>query len=366
MSDRIRVGIVGTSLWDDTFHLPSLKSHPGADVAAICGRNRERAEEMAAKYGIPQVFADYRQMIKEGNLDAIVIASPDDLHFEMAMAALDAKLHLICEKPLALNADHARQMYEKAETAGVTHMTFFTWRWMPIAQRVKALIDEGYIGRPRSCEFHFLFSEGPDHSYRWRADPKRCHGVLSDAGSHMFDMARWLIGDIAAVSAHLSTFGTWLGLDGRPFDAANDDAIVLARFKDGAHGTFHLSIVANQGERGIEQRFVLFGEQGTLEVDLPFFGSATGGAILRGVRQGEEAFSNLAISDNPEEDTLYHQFLSAYAFDYIKAQPIGDRLFIDAVLAGEKVTPSLYDGWKAQQVVDAALKAHESGCWVSV
>jgi predicted dehydrogenase len=305
-------------------------------------------------------------MIAEGNLDAIIIAAPDDLHYEMTTAALDKKLHLVCEKPLALTADHALQMYEKAEAAGVTHMTFFTWRWMPIAQRVKALVDEGYIGRCRACEFHFLFSESSDHTYRWRADPKRCHGVLSDAGSHMFDMARWLVGDITAVSAHLATFGTYLGLDGMPMTAVNDDAIVLARFKDGAHGTFHLSIVVNQGERGIEQRFALFGDQGTLEVALPVFGSATGGAILRGVRQGETAFTNLVISDRPGEDALYHQFLLAYGNDWIKGRPIGDRSFIDAVLAGQKVTPSLYDGWKAQQVIDAALKSHETGCWVSV
>lgn len=366
MTDKIRVGIVGTSWWDDSFHLPSLKSHPGADVVAICGRNGERAAEMATKYDVPHVFTDYRKMILEGDLNAILIASPDDLHYEMAMDALDAKLHLICEKPLALNADHAREMYEKAEAAGVTHMTFFTWRWMPIAQRVKALIDEGYIGRPRSCEFHFLFNQGPDQSYRWRADPKRCHGVLSDAGSHMFDMARWLVGDVAAVSAHLSTFGTYLGLGGQPMDAVNDDAIVLARFNGGAHGTFHLSIVTNQAERAVSQRLAFFGDQGTLEAELPFLGSATGGAILRGMRQGEQAFMNLPISNVPEEDALHHQFLATYAFDYIKSQPIGDRLFIDAVLAGQKVTPSLYDGWKAQQIVDAALQSHEKGCWASV
>jgi predicted dehydrogenase len=366
MAHKVRVGVVGTSWWDDAFHLPSLKSHPQADVVAICGRNRERAIEMAGKYDISQVFTDYRQMIADGNLDAILIAAPDDLHYEMAMAALEAKLHLICEKPVALSAEHARQMYEKAEEVGVTHMTFFTWRWMPIAQRVKALIDDGHIGKIRSCEFHFLFSENPDQSYRWRADPKRCHGVLSDAGSHMFDMARWLVGDIAAVSAHLSTFGTYLDLDGQPFDAVNDDAIVLARFADGAHGTFHLSIVANQGERGIQQRVTVFGDQGTLEAELPFQGSATGGAVLRGVRKGEDAFTNLPLSAAPEEDALFHQHLLAYGLDYIKAQPIGDRMFIDAVLAGQKVTPSLYDGWKAQQVVDAALLSHRSGCWVTI
>jgi predicted dehydrogenase len=366
MSDRIRVGVISTSWWVDGYHLPGLTSHPQAQVVAICGRNSDRAAEVAAKYGVPNVFSDYRKMIDAGGLDAILVASPDDQHYAMAMDALEAKLHLICEKPLALTADEALRMYEKAEAAGVTHMTFFTFRWTPLMQRVKALIDEGYVGKIRSCEFHFLFSEGPDPSYRWRADPKRCHGVLSDAGSHMFDMARWLVGDFAAVSAHLATYGSYLGPDGQPFEAVNDDAVVLAKFEHGAHGTFHLSVATHQGERSIQQRYVFFGDQGTLEVEMPFVGSATGGAVLRGVRKGAEAFYNLPISEQPELDALYHRELFAHAFDAIRTQPIGDRLFIDAVLAGRKVAPSLYDGWKAQQVVDAALRSHESGCWVAV
>lgn len=196
--------------------------------------------------------------------------------------------------------------------------------------------------------------------------PKRCHGVLSDAGSHMFDMARWTVGEISAVSAHLGFFGTYLDQSGQPMAGTNDDAIVLAQFENGAHGTIHLSVVANQGERSIQQRFAFFGDAGTLEVEVPFFGSATGGAVLRGVRTGEPAFTNLPISDDPARDALCHQHAAAYLFDDFKTQPIGDRLFIDAVLAGVPVTPSLYDGWKAQQIVDAALQSHERGCWVNV
>ena len=137
MSSLVRVGVIGTSWWDENFHLPGLKSHPGADLVAICGRNKVRADEVAGKFEIPQVFTDYRKMIADAGLDAIVIASPDDLHNHMAMDALDARLHMICEKPLALTADHARQMYEKAEAAGVTHMTYFTFRGLPVMQRAE-------------------------------------------------------------------------------------------------------------------------------------------------------------------------------------------------------------------------------------
>ena len=115
MSEKVRVGIVGTSWWADAFHLPTLKSHPQAELAAICGRQRERAEEMARKYEVARVFTDYREMIEAGDLDALVVSTPDDSHHAITMAALDAGLHVLCEKPLALNAAHAREMYAKAE-----------------------------------------------------------------------------------------------------------------------------------------------------------------------------------------------------------------------------------------------------------
>src|SRR5688572_12502713 len=103
MSDQIRVGVVGTSGYADFMHLPSLKSHPRAAISAICGRNTERARELADKYGAPEVFGDWRALIAGGGLDALVVAAPDDLHAEITRAGLEAGLHVLCEKPLALN-----------------------------------------------------------------------------------------------------------------------------------------------------------------------------------------------------------------------------------------------------------------------
>lgn len=127
MTESIRVGIIGTSWWADEAHLPMLKADPRVELAAICGRNRERAQEMATKYEVPGVFTDYRDMISRGNLQAVVIATPDDEHYAMTMDALDAGLHVVCEKPLALRADHAKAMYEKGrserrETHDIFHL----------------------------------------------------------------------------------------------------------------------------------------------------------------------------------------------------------------------------------------------------
>ncbi|MCB0112179.1 MAG: Gfo/Idh/MocA family oxidoreductase, partial [Caldilineaceae bacterium] len=128
MTDRIRIGLIGTSGYAKLM-LHTLVNHADAEFAAICGRTRSRATELAAEYQIEQVFTDYHDMIKHGRLDGIMVAAPDDLHFEMTMAALDAGLHVLCEKPMALNIEQAQQMLEAAEQVGVKHMIEFSWRW---------------------------------------------------------------------------------------------------------------------------------------------------------------------------------------------------------------------------------------------
>ena len=90
MPDKVRIGLISTSWWAAGHHLPNLKSHPRAEVAAICGRNQERAEEMAGKYDIPSVYIDYRDMIEKAGLDAVLVAAPDDMHFAMTMAEVRA------------------------------------------------------------------------------------------------------------------------------------------------------------------------------------------------------------------------------------------------------------------------------------
>ncbi len=104
MIDKVRVGVVGTSWWADGMYLPALRSHPRADIAAICGRDQARAAKLAEKYGIPSIFADYAEMIERGKLDAVIVSVPDDLHYDVTMRALEAGLHVLCEKPFALTA----------------------------------------------------------------------------------------------------------------------------------------------------------------------------------------------------------------------------------------------------------------------
>ena len=201
MTNRVRVGVVGTSWWSDLMFLPSLKSHPQAEVAAICGRNPQRTEEMALKYAIPKSFADYRRMIREGDLQALVVATPDDLHYPIVLSALEAGLHVLCEKPLASTAAQAEEMVRAAEAAGVKHMVLFTWRWMPHFQHLHDLVAGGYIGRWYEAHFDYRSGYARAPEYAWRFDRRRANGCLGDLGSHMIDFARWTVGEIVKVSA---------------------------------------------------------------------------------------------------------------------------------------------------------------------
>ncbi len=361
MSDRIRIGFIGTSPWMDMSHLSIFHADPRAEMVAICGRNRERAQEIAIKFEIPDVFTSYQKMIEYGGLDAIVIGAPDDEHYAMTMSALDARLHVLCEKPLALNADDAKAMYEKAEAQGVRHMTFYTWRWMPHIRYMRELIDQGVVGRLYHCQFDFLMGFGRKREYRWRFDRKRANGILGDSGSHMFDLAHYLVGDIAKVNAHLAVHVEREPLPGQPLEQANDSAMAMLQFANGAQGVVQLSALARVEDPFLEQHVALHGDAGSIVADFAM-GS---GSRLR-VAKGTDPYEAVTIPAHflagvNASEPFITQFVPMFVH-----QPIGCRLFLNAILEQKPIVPSFYEGWKAVQVIDAAIASDESGQWVDV
>jgi predicted dehydrogenase len=281
----------------------------------------------------------------------------------MALAAIDAGLHVLCEKPLALNAADAKTMYERAEAKGLRHMTFYTWRWMPHYRAMYDLIQAGAVGRIYHCQFNFLMGFGRNKEYRWRFDRRRANGVLGDSGSHIFDLARYLVGDIARVSATLScNVRRDSAPDGQPVEPANDAAQLLLHFENGAYGTVQVSAVARIDDPILEQSIALHGEAGSLVAELRLGGT---GSQLR-VARGDEPFAPVTIPDRFLTGIDLQQPLADQLLSMFTQQPIGCRLFVDGIVENHPVVPSLYDGWKAQQVIDAALAAHESGHWVAM
>jgi len=203
-SNAVSVGVVGTSWWADAMHLPALASHPAANTVAICGRNRSNARRMADAWGIPQVFTDYREMIERADLDAIVISTPNSTHYPIAMKALDASLHVLCEKPIALTYAQAREMAETSQARGLKTLAPFTYSFMPTARYLKELIDGGYLGNPYHLNMRYYTGFAREGDYRWRFDKRIAGaGVIGDLGSHFLYLAEWFFGDIEALTCRL-------------------------------------------------------------------------------------------------------------------------------------------------------------------
>lgn len=359
MVANARIGIIGTSWWTSLMYLPALKSHAGAEIAAICGRDVERAQTLAKEQGIPRVYGDYREMLSDGGLDGVIVSTPDDQHREMTLAAISAGLNVLCEKPMALNGADAAEMYEAARTADILHMVMFTWRWQPCFQYLKALVDEGYVGKLYRAQFAYNSGSWLDDKYEWRRDGERANGILGDVGSHMIDMTRWVIGDdIVSVSADAPNLMHRTALAGR---AANTDvAHLTVKFGNGGQGIIDATALAHQGDNAFRITARLDGADGSLEVVCALFGSAPE-VRVRGVRSGEAVVRELEI---PERYLAGHDPADPLAV--YSRNSVGARLFVDAIRGGFRPDPGFEAGLAVQRVIDAALQSHRERRWVDV
>lgn len=355
MTDKIRIGVIGTSGYTSRL-LSMLATSEDAEIAAICGRTRARADEMATRFQIAQVFTDYNAMIKSGRLDGVIVASPDDLHYPMVMAALKAKLHVLCEKPLGLTVAEAQAMYEAAEEAGVKHLIEFTVRWMPHSRYLHQLVQEGYIGRATHYTFHHFGDRALDDGYEWRWDAARSLGQLGDTGSHTIALALWLGGDIRSVSAHLASFSQRLNPEGQSLVGANESAQLIIDFADGAHGVIQLNQRVHMGERGRDYRAELNGEAGRVEVDWWWGSNGSGQVVMRGVRRGETAFQRLQIPEEILQGVDPGDIMGVF-YKHL----VGPRLFVDAIRRDYQPEPGFDVGVKVQKVLNAALESHQTG-----
>lgn len=335
MANRVRVGVIGTSPFAEILHLEYLAADDRAELAAIFGRDRARAEEVARKYGIARVFSDWRELLDRAELD------------------------VLCEKPLANTAQQAREPYETAERERVKHMTMFTSRWLQGFRHARRLVEDGYVVRLYHATFRQFVGGARQPLYRWRRDARRGNGVLADFGSHKIDMARWLCGDIVAVAASADAYTTRPGPDGEAVldTPANDAALLVVRFADGAQGSIHVSSVAHTAQGGQAQVNELHGEDGTLEISQ---------TAVRGARGDEKAIGTLELPPDLIGGVDLSRPLLEWAREYFLTQPVGDRAFLEAIVSDRPAAPSFYDGWKAQEVIDAALESSRTGRWVTI
>lgn len=354
--DKVRIGLISSSWWQDFMFVPSLKSHPKAEIVAVSSRSPEPLAAFASKHGIANTFADYRKMLTSGLIDAVVVGAPDDLHKEMALAALDAGLHVLCEKPLALNAADATEMTERAKARGVKHMVYYTWRWQPPFQYLKQLIEDGWFGRILRGQFSFIGAWGLGREYQWRHDGKRANGVLGDLGSHMVDLSRWMLGDVERLTAHLPILIDRSGFGGDV--PGSDTAHLICEFRSGAQGVIDATTIATVD--GVRILVRIDGEDGSIEIAYIPQGPNIG-VTVRGMRKGDAAIVPMEIPAKYFAGYDITDTLGPY-----RTQPVGARLFLDAIVGDFTPEPGFEVGLANQRVIDAAMLSHRERRWVDL
>jgi predicted dehydrogenase len=363
MQQTVRVGLVGTSWWADAMYLPALADHPLGQVVAVCGRDLDRARAVAETWSIPNAYNDWNAMLDSGEVDAVIVAAPNETHYEISMAALERGFPVLCEKPLGMTVAEAHEMADSARQRDAITLVPFTYRFMPTNQFVKGLIADGYVGRPYHLSMRYFAGYARDSAYAWRFDEAKAgSGILGDLGSHWLDMARWFLGEVSAVSAHSDCF---VDRDPRPdgssYTQLEDSAVILARFQSGASATLEVRAVCWEGTPfGQIHELDLHGSEGTLHA-LNDWDTVQ---EVRGVRAGERGPAKpLPIPDSAWSGAPRDRVHDTYRHIFRRTEAM-TRGWVTAIAEGRKVEPDFATGARVQELVAAAVtSAATDGSW---
>ncbi len=355
----INVGIVGTSWWADEMYLPALKNHPEAKVVAVCGRDPLRTQQFAEKWGVPDFYHDYQALITSGKIEALIVAALNETHYPITMAALDAGLHVLCEKPLAITYAQAQEMTEKAAAAGVNTMVAFTHRYMPTTRYLRQLLDSGYIGKPYTLNMRYYSGGARKPGYKWKNDKSRPGaGVLYDLGSHWLHLARWFYGEITGLTCYMDAILTHEG-----HESADDMATMTVKFANGAMGILTVGRLGWEGNKpGQTQQMDFHGSDGTLYLTLDWDTVQQ----IRGVKDGSMGVEVLPVPESIWQGARRDTVMNTRD-DVFYTQNVMAREFFSDIAAGRPSYPDFAEGARVQQLIEAAVHSAVNGCcWVRV
>jgi predicted dehydrogenase len=374
MSKPLRIGLVGYGFMGRT-HSNAYRRVPNffdsdlqPQLTAVCGRNPEKLAEFARRWAYESTEQNWEALVARKDIDVIDIATPNNTHAEIAIAAAQAGKIVLCEKPLSTDLAQAIRMVEAVEKAGVPNMVWYNYRRVPAVTLAKQLIDEGRLGRIFHYRAKFLqdwtisqdVPQGGQALWRLDADAAGS-GVTGDLLAHCIDTALWLNGHIDKVAATTETFikqrqhtGT-----GKMEEVRIDDASAfLARFENGSLGTFEATRYA-RGHKAL-YTFEINGEHASIAWDLhdlhrlQYFEHRDAGK-LRGWR-------SIHVTDN-DHPYMQHWWVPGLQIGY-------EHTFVHQVadllqgLAENKVPgPSFRDALATEYVIDAVLKSAKNESW---
>ena len=340
-------------------------------LKTICARNPERLQAFKETWGYESTATDWRSLIERDDIDLIDIASPNDTHAEIAIAAAKAGKMVMCEKPLGRNAIESEAIVAAVEANGVPNMVWYNYRRVPAVTLAKQLIDEGRLGRIFHYRAKFLqdwtistdLPQGGEGL--WRLDVNVAgSGVTGDLLAHCIDTAMWLNGPINEVSAMTETFikSRKHNLTGKDEPVGIDDAsLFLARFGNGSLATFEATRYA-RGHKAL-YTFEINGENASIAWDLhdlhriQYFDHRDE-AALRG-------WKSIHVTDR-EHPYMKHWWVPGLqiGYEHTFIHQVAD--FLEGLGAGKPAAPTFRDGLLTEDVTDAVLKSARNKTWETV
>lgn len=383
---RIGIGMVGYAFmgvahsqgWRNarSFFDPALVP----DLVAVGGRDAQAAGDMARRFDWRHVETDWRALVARPDVDLVDICTPGDTHAEIAIAALEAGKHVLCEKPLANTVEEARAMAAAAERArerGIRSMVGFTYRRVPAIALARQLVSEGRVGEIRHVRAQYLqdWLVDPEAPLTWRLQKDRAgSGALGDIGAHIIDLAHFVTGErIAGVSAVTETFvrerplpGAVRGLSaeagtGRGEVTVDDAAIFVARLTGGALATFEATRFATGRKNAI--RLEVNGSRGSIAFD---FEDMNVLQVHDAATPSREAGFTRVIVTEATHPYVEHWWPAGHGLGYEHGFTHQAADLIGAIAAGADPEPSFADGLAVQEVLAAVeLSAANGSCWTT-
>jgi predicted dehydrogenase len=272
---KLRIGIIGAGGIATARHIPAFKQlNEVVDVTAVCDVNVEKAKQVQKQFEIPNIYENYVEMLPQ--VDAVVICTPNKFHAEMSIAALNAGVHVLCEKPMAMNTRECEEMIKAKETSGKTLWIAYHYRWMKEAQAAKKVIEQGEIGKPLVVRVKALRRRKVPGWGVFTNKDLQGGGCIIDYGCHLLDLSLWLMGNPEVKEVTGSTYNLlsktpnqvneWGSFNHQTFNV-EDHASAYIRFQNGTSLLFETSWSANITTD--EETLSISGEKGGLDV-FPF------------------------------------------------------------------------------------------------
>ena len=343
----------------------------------ICGRTEPAVKAAAEKMGWANVETDWRKVIANPEIDIIDVSTPGDSHKEIAIAAAEAGKIVFCEKPIGNTLDEAKQMLDAVNKAGVRHAVFHNYRKAPAVALAKRMISEGKLGTIYHMRATYLqdWIADPNFPLVWRLQKEKCgSGTHGDINAHIIDLGRHLLGEFDEVCGLLHTF-----IKKRPIAGAIDDklgaaatdqmgdvtvddaAMFLAKFKNGALGTFEASRFA-VGRKNYN-RFEINGSKGSVVFNLERMNELE--YYNNEDPQGEHGFRLIQATES------VHPYAGHYwpvghiiGYEHTFVNLVADA--ITAIADGTPISPDFVDGYENQRVLDAVERSSDSRTWIKL